>query len=247
MLTKIPSDLAFGEPFGCLDRAGYHPWVAAVNQTFRAGAVMLGIKQLGLERIVLPIFRLLIKGRQVHRQQIQDKLQRRVELKTERHDLIAPLLTIHDKLGWERLRVNASLLVIAGSETTATLLSGTTYLLLSNPDALRQLTEEVRSAFKSDDEITLLSVGNLTYMLACLNEALRMYSPVAGGMPRSTPNGEAMVDGHLVPKDVSPHSSLLACSERIGRADLPDKLDNSERVPVGYLPPVGLLQRALCL
>jgi len=101
-----------------------------------------------------------------------------------------------------RLRTNASLLVVAGSETTATLLSGVTFLLLSNPDKMTKLVEEVRSSFKSDDEITLLSVGNLHYMLACLNEALRCYPPVPIGMPREVPKGGAQIAGHPVPEKV---------------------------------------------
>ena len=72
------------------------------------------------------------------------------------------------------LKANASVLIIAGSETTSTLLSGITYLLLRNPEQLERLTDEVRSSFKSDDEITLLSVNKLEYMLACLNEGLRL-------------------------------------------------------------------------
>ena len=96
-----------------------------------------------------------------------------------------------------------SLLVIAGSETTATLLCGATFLLLENPEALKRVTEEVRSSFKSEDEITLTSVNGLTYMLACLNEALRMYSPVAVGLPRRIPAGGGTVAGMAVPENVS--------------------------------------------
>lgn len=81
----------------------------------------------------------------------------------------------------EKLQANCSILIIGGSETTATLLSGVTFLLLTNPGALKQLTEEVRSAFRSEEEIDATSVGNLTYMLACLDEALRMYPPVPTG------------------------------------------------------------------
>lgn len=199
----IIGDLAFGEPFGGLDRAEYHPWVAAIGATVRSAAFLLAAKLLGLRALVLPAVRYAMKGRQEHSRRTQEKLNRRMEMKVERHDLIAPLLTVRDQMGPDRLRINASTLIVAGSETTATLLSGVTYLLLSNPETLRKVTDEVRSSFSSDDEITLLSVGGLTYMLACLNEALRVYPPVAGGMPRSTPNGEATVDGHVVPKDVS--------------------------------------------
>ena len=103
----------------------------------------------------------------------------------------------------ERLAANASLLIIAGSETTATLLSGATYLLLKHPEALKKLTEEVRSTFKSEEEIILSSVSSLEYMLACLNEAMRVYPPVPIGMPRVVPKGGAKVVDTFVPEGVS--------------------------------------------
>ncbi|KAJ8125632.1 hypothetical protein O1611_g8006 [Lasiodiplodia mahajangana] len=120
----------------------------------------------------------------------------------ERPDFMEGLLRKKDdlKLGHNQLTMNASLLILAGSETTATLLSGATFLLLSYPETLKKLEQEVRSAYRTEDEITLTSVGNLTYMLACLNESLRRYPPVAAGLPRQAPKGGAMVDGGFVPE-----------------------------------------------
>lgn len=99
--------------------------------------------------------------------------------------------------------MHASLLIIAGSETTATLLSGVTYLLTTNPEAQRKLTEEVRSTFQTEEEIDFTSVSSLQYMLACLDEALRIYPPAPLGLPRQTPKGGATIAGHFVPEDVS--------------------------------------------
>lgn len=113
--------------------------------------------------------------------------------------------------------MNASLLIIAGSETTATLLSGVTYLLTTNPEALRKLTEEVRSAFQTEQEIDFTSVSSLQYMLACLDEALRIYPPAPLGLPRQTPKGGATIAGHYVPEDVS--ISQLRRTLRLGMAD----------------------------
>jgi len=48
---------------------------------------------------------------------------------------------------------NSAILVLAGSETTATWLSGVTYWLLRTPQALRKVTDEVRNAFESETEI----------------------------------------------------------------------------------------------
>lgn len=98
---------------------------------------------------------------------------------------------------------NSSNLIIAGSETTATALAGITYLLLKNPEIFRRVVDEVRQAYNSEDEITLLSVNDLPLMLACINESLRLYPPVALGLPRTVPQGGAMVAGEYVPQGVS--------------------------------------------
>ncbi|KAF7591533.1 hypothetical protein BBP40_001471 [Aspergillus hancockii] len=116
-----------------------------------------------------------------------------------RPDLIEGLLKKEDlSVGVDKLIANAEILIIGGSETTATLLSGVTYLLLKNLDAYRTLTEEVRSTFNSEEEINLVSVAKLSYMLACLDEALRMYPPIANGLPRVFPKcGAEILDAQI--------------------------------------------------
>jgi cytochrome P450 len=103
----------------------------------------------------------------------------------------------------EHIQANSSAMLIAGSETTASMLSGVTFLLLTHPQYLQKVSEEVRTKFNSEDEITLTSVSRLTYMLACLNEAMRVYPPVPFGMPRIVPRGGVQVDGEFIPEDVS--------------------------------------------
>lgn len=87
----------------------------------------------------------------------------------------------------------AKTLIVAGSETTATLLSGITYLLIRNPRVLNKLVLEVRSAFKTEAEINLVGANQLRYMLACLDEAMRTYPPVASTFPRIVPPGGDVV------------------------------------------------------
>lgn len=105
----------------------------------------------------------------------------------------------------EEIISNSGVLLVGGSETTATLLSGATYQLLANPTVLKKLQLEVRGAFKNDKEMTLLSVGNpglLPYMEAVLTESLRMYPPIPASLPRMTgPDGE-IIDGLFVPANV---------------------------------------------
>jgi cytochrome P450 len=97
---------------------------------------------------------------------------------------------------------NCELLIIAGSETTATLLSGVTYFLLKDPDAYAKVKAEVRGAFSAAEEMTLASTSRLAYLQACLEEALRLYPPVPISLPHRTDPGGAMIDGHFIPGNV---------------------------------------------
>ncbi|KAI0528166.1 cytochrome protein [Xylaria bambusicola] len=90
----------------------------------------------------------------------------------------------------DELASNADLIMLAGSETTATLLSGVTYWLLRTPHALKRVVEEVRETFNADEEITFDDTRTkLPYMAACLQEGLRIFPPLPLGMLRCVPEG----------------------------------------------------------
>jgi cytochrome P450 len=110
-----------------------------------------------------------------------------------------------DGTGITRGEIDATsvILILAGSETTATLLSGAVYLLLRNPDKLAKLRQEIDETFKSADEIKILNVSQMPYLLAVLEESLRVYPPVAVALPRVTPKEGVSVCGHWVPGGVS--------------------------------------------
>lgn len=101
------------------------------------------------------------------------------------------------------IRLTSSTLVSAGSETTATALSGAVYLLGTNPNILAKLADEIRSAFAYEDEITLLSVQNLQYMHAVINETLRIYPPAPAAFPRVVHDGGDVICGKYLPGGVS--------------------------------------------
>ena len=103
----------------------------------------------------------------------------------------------------EEIIATFEVLMVAGSETTATLLSGVTYQLLKNPNVLKKLVAEIRSTFVHSHEITIASVNNLTYQLAVLDEALRIMPPIANALVRLVPSGPGeIVGGHFVPGGV---------------------------------------------
>lgn len=96
----------------------------------------------------------------------------------------------------------ANLLIIAGSETTATLLSGATFHLLKHPAAMEKLVTEIRTSFPDPAEMTFASLSKLKYLHACIQEGFRMYPPVPILLPRKTVQS-AVINGYFIPENVS--------------------------------------------
>ncbi|KAI5865328.1 putative cytochrome P450 [Durotheca rogersii] len=194
----LVSDLVFGESFHCLETVNYHPWVENIMKSVRFHALMLALNYSGLGIVVQMIHKL---GGFLALSKIQEytnsMLRSRLSMGKGRNDLFEGLARKQEE--WEKLGRNATILLLAGSETTATTLSGAVYLLLSHPEILARLTEEVRSSFNSLDDITITSVNRSSYLLAVLNETLRFYPPLSSGMVRVVPPGGAEIAGHFVP------------------------------------------------
>ena len=115
-----------------------------------------------------------------------------------------------DGIKYGEILETATVLLAAGSETTATLLCGATYYLLSNPSTLAKPTYEIRQAFENEDEICMATVQKLEYQLAVLNEALRLFPPVSGNLRRVTPDEGCMINGRFVPGNTNVAVDLYA-------------------------------------
>ncbi|KAJ8121620.1 hypothetical protein ONZ43_g1973 [Nemania bipapillata] len=198
----IVGSLVFGESFHCLQKAGYHPWIDFILRSVRGGALTVAMTYIGLSELVQIVFKLGGFSVGKVRKYTDDMVKSRLSMDKARNDLFEGLVKRRDEwnLSFEKLSSNAFILVLAGSETTATTLSGATYLLLAHPDVLEKLKHEVRSNFNDASQININSVNNLKYMLAILNESLRMYPPVTSGLVRSVPKGGAQIAGHFTPE-----------------------------------------------
>ncbi|PSR97238.1 cytochrome P450 monooxygenase [Coniella lustricola] len=204
----IIGDLAFGEPFGCLDDTKYHPWVSLIFDSIKQRHLMTMVRRNSpaLERLIKCFAKSLFVGsNSAHEKLVQLKCDKRIARVEPRPDFMEAMLSIDpkggEKLSMQQIRLNASLLIVAGSETTATALSGATFLLGRHPEILAKLTQEVRSSFASVQEITLLSVQNLKYMLAVLDESLRLFPPVPSSLPRVMRKGGDVLCDVFVPED----------------------------------------------
>jgi cytochrome P450 len=215
-------DLTFGEPLYCLRDSVEHKWIQFVYTN---------VKGIGLLSIPIkyPIFAYYDKIKNyfkdttiVARKRLeffrlsQEKVSKRLEKGTDRPDFFSYIVkgqeTEAKAITRAEMDSNAILFLVAGSETTATTLSGTTYLLLSNPDKYAKLVKEIRTKFTSAKDITVEEVNKMDYMIACLQEGLRYYPPVPTGFPRIVPAGGDHISGHFIPEGTSVCVSQHAAS-----------------------------------
>ena len=200
----IIGDLSLGQSFDSLKAGKYHVWITNIFGGMK-NLVWIQIVQAYpmLEAIMTFFVRLFpsaLEGQRVHREYTQLAVQKRLATKTDRKDFISFFsLGLTD----DELNINAALLLLAGSETSATALSAATYHLLTHKAVLDKVCKEVRNAFHSQDEITFTAVSQLSYLNAVIEESLRMYPTIPTTHPRfSLPVG-TIIDGHFVPGNVS--------------------------------------------
>ena len=78
----------------------------------------------------------------------------------------------------EEIIGNAMLFLVAGYETTASLLAFASYVLAVHPDIQSRLRTEIQEAKKKNEDLDYETLTSLPYLGAFINETLRMYPPV---------------------------------------------------------------------
>ena len=138
---------------------------------------------------------------EIETEKSEDK-QNRMMTRHEIHANSTLYVSCHLSSEYSLDHANLDSIILAGSETTATALSGCMYLLCTNKDVLNRLSQEVRSTFRNDANITSAQCVPLPYLNAVIEETLRVYPPVATHLPRVVPKGGATVAGEFLPEDV---------------------------------------------
>ncbi|KAL9581562.1 MAG: hypothetical protein Q9203_005838 [Teloschistes exilis] len=208
----IVGDLALGSSFGNLEKARYDGWISVIFAQFKLAALAVTFRFLQLDGVLKALLpKSAIQKRRQHAETANAKIHRRLALEDggamneQRNDFMTYVRRYNDEKGMSVLEIEATFraLVVAGSETTATALSGILGNLLHTPEAMQELIKEIRGAFSHGSEIVAAKVDGLAYLNAVIEEGLRMCPPVALGMPRLVPEGGSTVSGYPLPAGVS--------------------------------------------
>jgi len=208
----IIGDLLWGSSFGCLEGVRYHPWIQVIAQ-FKIALIV------GATKFYPPLDKILMmitpKSAMSDLMQIwkttEDKIAHRLEAGSKRLDIISymtnapisasPAPEHTDKMSLPEVEINAMLIVVAGSESVTTVLTGITNYLVRDETKLGALVHEIRSTFRQEQDISGASLSRLPYLNAVLNEGLRLCPTIPDGMRRQVPKGGASVAGHFIPED----------------------------------------------
>ncbi|KAG9561451.1 cytochrome P450 monooxygenase, partial [Aureobasidium melanogenum] len=196
----VITDLSFGHPFGSLANSKQHFWIPSILSSIKAVKFFYVMYYFP---IVKKLGSLIIDKESIAKRAelfhwIKEKTDARLASETQRPDFVTSIQNGGKKgegLREGEVQSNLVLFMAAGTETTATTLSIGSYLLLNNPTVMEKLKQEIRSHYKSNDEITVDSVARLDYLNACIQEILRCYPPVPAGFLRKVPAEGGSVAG----------------------------------------------------
>lgn len=202
----IIGDYIWGSSFGCLEQVREHPWIQVIAQ-FKVTVFVGCLKYYPpLDRLLQAITpKSAMADLWMIWRTTEDKISRRLADPAHRdrdvmsHILAANQSSASPHMTRDEIEINSMLLVIAGSESTTTVLLGIVNHLLRNPAKLTVLTREIRSQFAREDAITGTSLAKLPYLNAVFHEGLRLCPPFADGFRRVVPNGGAAVAGRYLP------------------------------------------------
>lgn len=205
-------DLSFGKSFGCLDNGTFHHWVAVMFDSVQAGLILLALREYAVGRVVLKFFmpKFLHDAMEEHKNFSRSSTRKRLEAGiTDRKDYVSLMLTESKEgncMNVAEMMESTQLFILAGSETVSSAMTALLYLLCNNPDAYQKAVQEVRTAFKNEDEINLARCfKEVPYLDACIEEALRLLPPAATMHYRVINPGGVWIDEKLIPAGVSTH------------------------------------------
>ena len=203
----ILGDLCFGESFHCLETAENHPWLDATFKGVKAGQIFTVFHHFPPMNTIFKwcLPRLIREQAQKSFLFTRERVDRRIASNSDRPDFMKYILENNYPGGLSRDEIDSTttFLVLAGSETSAMALTAATYFSLKNPPVMERLVQEIRQAFKHQEDITIAAVSNLPYIHAVIQEALRIHPPATVSVPRQVDRPDVEVCGMVVPQGVS--------------------------------------------
>ncbi|KAF3034418.1 hypothetical protein E8E12_006026 [Didymella heteroderae] len=227
MTFDVMADLAFGEPLGLLDQSELTPWVQAILGDVQRMSVSRLAREYKVLNLLVKMFtpKQFIEGAHFHYNHSYERVEKRLERgidigKPEIWKLAMEKTDDLSDVSKRQMTAQAQAFMMAGTETTATLLSGLTFLLLKHPPYMQRLQDE--------------NLARLPFLGACIHEGLRVYPPGPIAFFRVTPKGGNMICAEWIPGGTRVAVPHLAAYHHPSNFKNPDSF-----IPERWLPGSG--------
>ena len=202
----IIGDFVWGSSFNCLEQVQEHPWIQVIAQ-FKFALIAGSLKYYPpLDSIVTAITpKSAMADLWMIWKTTEDKIsQRLAKPASVKTDVMSHVLAANESMSSlhmtrDEVEINSMMIVIAGSESTTTVLLGIMNHLMRNRSKLDTLTQEVRTKCTTQDDINETSLSKLPYLTAVFHEGLRICPTFPDGLRREIPHGGAAVAGQFLP------------------------------------------------
>ncbi|CAH0003225.1 unnamed protein product [Clonostachys byssicola] len=201
----VMGTLAFAKDFKMLELKELHPIFKFLHESMLSvvifGYAMWFLTLLkNIPGLALPMKRLNAWADQ----QIEDEFRDKPETPNVFSWLLKDYMTLPNPTPQDRmnLQADATLIVVAGSDTTALTLTCLLFELTSHPDVYRKLQNEVDAHLLDNKELQNDSLIGMEYLQACVDESMRIHPIIPGGVQRHTPPQGLQVGDTFIPGDV---------------------------------------------
>lgn len=196
----VMSELGFSRSFDLLGKGSFSKPIELLEGAMQAIMVLGAVPYLSAVARVAP--NPIKDFEDFTEEALRERVGRSAEKKRgddDRADIFTHLLGEDKATGWKHtwneLNADAGLVVVAGSDTTSSVLAMVIFHLVKHPDVLERVRKELYDVFGHDyeEEDHDLDFDKLAkecvWLNAVLNETMRLYPPVASGLQRESPSG----------------------------------------------------------
>ncbi|ETS72897.1 hypothetical protein PFICI_15289 [Pestalotiopsis fici W106-1] len=240
MTADVISHLAFGEPFGMLDKGEKTSAMQKIEDATKYGGFNSELPVLAKMLHYIPnraIQDFVTADADVQR--FAEETMRRVRFDgIKGANMFSRIVSENEKedatLTDYEVAFEAAGFIVAGSGTTAVTLTYIVWAVLSHRAVQAKLEAEVGAL---PEDYTDEDLKKLPYLSAVIEETLRLYGAAPGALPRTVPKGGATLGGYYIPEGITVSTQAFSLHRDARIYDAPESF-----VPERFLTEKGEFQ-----
>jgi cytochrome P450 family 628 len=215
----VMGDLAFGKSFSALEKGQFNRFIQLMHDSGIFTGLFGGMSWVPHTIMQLPIppsMNTMMEFLELSHNMVNE----RKAMIPDEPDIMSHILeagSFYDDEQLESMLLmgDARLLIVAGSDTTATTLTYGLYHLARDKSLIRKLREELQQHnIRNNESLNPLSLAPLDYLNGFVTETLRMHPPVPGGVYRESPEEGITINGRYIPPKtivLTPNYTIQRC------------------------------------